>query len=1290
MIKYQVSTYLRASLPRSQRLRAISYNPGSTNSSSAETHRHDNKAVLDALTEVDGDGYLHIKFIKEGSSVTEKVKAGYADKWGGWEFGDFFERVNVGSDECPIYALRVKMGLFSDSFVSSKGISKDIGDSAIGINLSSVWESLTSNVDTFKNSKIHIDHLPILTADDISNLSTFVDDAIKATTISQFYNDAGYITRSAIPTNISALTNDAGFITASSIINKADKATTLAGYGITDAIPYKELQVVPYASSVGYGYPAAGFKTAGGFVAAVHHGGQYGFALQGENGNSGLYYRGMVAGVWNETWRTIAFTDTKVDNAKNADSLGTYSSDKYMRGFVDGTIDVNSNVFDWNRPYIWRTTSNPNTPINHAHILHVTASGSDGAFELCGAMNEDKLLFRRGSMSTDSTQATLYKNAWKEIAFAATTLAGYGITDAMPYIGTVDANSVKSSGYAYVTSNGAGGNGGLISFGGTSYQTQLYADYLGKDLYWRANSNGTYTTWQKIATKGSTLSHYGITDAVTIATGQTITGEKIFQTGGGSNVPLRIRNNAERAFIQAGDTKESYVHKMCISALNVFALAELEVLAQDIKLRGNVNANSLTIGGATISWDSTNQMLKIDKGIYSLGAISAKGVSNSTGETGGGVDLTTMWDSLRENNALNVIHISHIPSIPTTKIENFASSVENLIPTNVSQFTNDAGFITASAIANKADKATTLAGYGITDGVKAVAYGGDAITYNAVGYASSTNGTAFNGLFVCGMFSNGNYGGQLIGSYKGDRLSYRGRNNGEWTEWVDIATKGTTLEHYGITDGVKNVSQGGDDTNFSAIGYGYSANGAYNYGLFVSGINGRYGGQLSGSFTGNELAFRGLNDGAWTDWKRIILQGDTWANVNYYTLDINSTSANSDGCRIMLNINGTASATIGIEGNKSFFWNRVAGKSLEMDSTIRYGGSTLYSAVYAYDGSNYKADSITLPLALMPNVTGESGDNWKFYDTKFYGSASATSRRTQVAYGYDKDTIHFRRYNNGWADWRKVAWEDEVVKIGADITAPNIHASTLLTANSATFANGDISINSDGLIMSPAFGINIGDYLTVNGGTTEIWGDYFRVGANSTIFYNSVNINGNVDISSMIRTNSDTGILSLDGNYIDVYAPINIKSTMKIGEATLYWDSTNKMLKVDTGAYFIGPVSSKGVSNGEDGSFAIAQFGLYWEDLWAVDKSAYFESFGNLTNLNTISTGISNGSNIEIICDALIGKSSSDIEIHTVGLKGEAPPDVKLIPYKINGNTLTCKLFLTGSLSLVGFKIKIY
>ena len=42
-------------------------------------------------------------------------------------------------------------------------------------------------------------------------------------------------------------------------------------------------------------------------------------------------------------------------------------------------------------------------------------------------------------------------------------------------------------------------------------------------------------------------------------------------------------------------------------------------------------------------------------------------------------------------------------------------AIDNKIPTKVSDLTNDSGFLTSTDILNKADKATTLSGYGITD-----------------------------------------------------------------------------------------------------------------------------------------------------------------------------------------------------------------------------------------------------------------------------------------------------------------------------------------------------------------------------------------------------------------------------------------------------------------------------------------------------------------------------------------------------------------------------------------------
>lgn len=101
--------------------------------------------------------------------------------------------------------------------------------------------------------------------------------------------------------------------------------------------------------------------------------------------------------------------------------------------------------------------------------------------------------------------------------------------------------------------------------------------------------------------------------------------------------------------------------------------------------------------------------IKAKYGLWSDSFISARGVDNESSGVGG-LDAQAVWDLLMQNDdATKVINIAHIPDISISKIKDF--------PTKVSAFANDAGYINASHIANKADKATTLSGYGITDAV---------------------------------------------------------------------------------------------------------------------------------------------------------------------------------------------------------------------------------------------------------------------------------------------------------------------------------------------------------------------------------------------------------------------------------------------------------------------------------------------------------------------------------------------------------------------------------------------
>lgn len=58
-----------------------------------------------------------------------------------------------------------------------------------------------------------------------------------------------------------------------------------------------------------------------------------------------------------------------------------------------------------------------------------------------------------------------------------------------------------------------------------------------------------------------------------------------------------------------------------------------------------------------------------------------------------------------------------------------------------------------------------------------------------VGYGYQNNTGAYSGLFISGAHINGTHGGQLNGSFDGGRLSFRGYNNGSFTDWKELAFK---------------------------------------------------------------------------------------------------------------------------------------------------------------------------------------------------------------------------------------------------------------------------------------------------------------------------------------------------------------------------------------------------------------------------------------------------------------------------------------------------------------------
>lgn len=96
-------------------------------------------------------------------------------------------------------------------------------------------------------------------------------------------------------------------------------------------------------------------------------------------------------------------------------------------------------------------------------------------------------------------------------------------------------------------------------------------------------------------------------------------------------------------------------------------------------------------------------------------------------------------------------------------------------PTNVSAFTNDAGYLVAADISDKADKATTLEGYGILDALTS----SDAATLSAImGLAADPNAG------VTTVTTNPEW--ELVYTDADDRILLGKRQDGSWYKAADL------------------------------------------------------------------------------------------------------------------------------------------------------------------------------------------------------------------------------------------------------------------------------------------------------------------------------------------------------------------------------------------------------------------------------------------------------------------------------------------------------------------------
>ena len=283
----------------------------------------------------------------------------------------------------------------------------------------------------------------------------------------------------------------------------------------------------------------------------------------------------------------------------------------------------------------------------------------------------------------------------------------------------------------YVTSSrkviagtGLSGGGALtsdvtLSLGTSGVVAGTYTKVM-VDAYGRVTSGTNLSAtdipnldWSKITTgKPTTLAGYGITDAVTLTTAQTISGRKTFSQN------IVFNNNGGITYTDSNVVlRNSDGHTILAS----FGNGEINLRPNGhnntegavwINKKGNVQApsvstNTITIGDAQLVYDSKNKALRVKHrtdgntvGFYSDGWVSALGVK--TGGSGvvntvysfanltdgttfsdsdldntfnaytikklydmagqGGLDADAMWAELKKADSSKIIDASHIPT----------------------------------------------------------------------------------------------------------------------------------------------------------------------------------------------------------------------------------------------------------------------------------------------------------------------------------------------------------------------------------------------------------------------------------------------------------------------------------------------------------------------------------------------------------------------------------------------------------------------------------------------------
>ena len=434
------------------------------------------------------------------------------------------------------------------------------------------------------------------------------------------------------------------------------------------------------------------------------------------------------------------FDDVKYETSGNSKVISFYNgatlkaainADAFIKdGMISGvTLDSKSGttylVIDWNTDAGIETTELNIGDIFEADNYYTTAQTS-GATEISTAL--------AGKSDTG------HSHAFSEITSTPTTLAGYGITDAISSVTTSNTNgniSVNGSDVAvaglgtmaYEAANSYSSATQVATALGTGFTVSSVTDVIeSNEMVVAAAINDLNTNK---ADKATTLAGYGITDA-SISNGTITLGSNSITPLTAVSVPVSSVTTSSTNGAISVNNADVAVHGLDSMAYedkdSYSSATEVNTALTGKSDTGHSHAFSeITSTPTTLAGYGITDA-KIENGVITLGsntitpltAVSVPVTSVTTSSTNGAISVngsdvavaglgTMAYEAANSYSSATQVATALGTGFTVSSVTDVIESNERVVATAINDLNT-----------NKADKATTLAGYGITDAISSV------------------------------------------------------------------------------------------------------------------------------------------------------------------------------------------------------------------------------------------------------------------------------------------------------------------------------------------------------------------------------------------------------------------------------------------------------------------------------------------------------------------------------------------------------------------------------------------